>query len=112
MVGPSIEELDLRSASLIMSALVFGVVMAAWFVARKAHGHAPYGIKLGFLALILFAALRLYSASSFVWGPDASDLGLFPLLRAFVFVLLTIILIIVLALLAFYWRRLRGNRES
>lgn len=102
--------LDFRVGSLALSVLIFVMVSASLLLARRLNGTTPLGVKLGLFALWLFAILRLYSASSYLWGKWAVDAGIFPLLRASVFVMLTVILIIVLALFTFYWRRLR-NRE-
>lgn len=103
--------LDFRIGSLVLSALIAVVIFVAWLIARRLNGSAPYSIKVGFLGLLLFALLRIYSASSFLWGDWAVEAGVFPLLRAFVFVTLTLILIISLAMLTFYWRRLHRPRE-
>jgi len=95
-----------RDISLALSIALFGVVVVGVLVSRRLNGSATPPLKYGLAALLTMAALRLYSASSYLWGSTAQDLGIFPFLRFGVIALLTLALILSLALVAFYARRL------
>lgn len=99
--------------SLLLSVLLVAVVAASMLVARRLNGSTTFVMKVSLAALLMMSLLRLYSSSSFVWGKWAGDMGLFPLFRLAVFAALTVVLIISLALLTYYWRRLReASKES
>jgi len=101
---------SIREVGLVAAVASFAVVTAGVYVARRMNGEAPVALKYGLTALWMYAALRLYSASSFTWGELMSDAGLFPLLRAAVLVWQTLILIVCMALVGYYWRRWRRSR--
>lgn len=95
-----------RDVSLVLSIALFAVVVVGLVISRRLNGTATPPLKYGLAALFTLAALRLYSASSYLWGSTADDLGIFPLLRFGVVIpLLTLALILALALVAFYARR-------
>lgn len=104
--------LPFREFGLLLSVAAWVIVSVVVYLSRRVNGDAPLTVRVGLLALWLYATLRLYSASSFVWGSAAADAGVFTLLRASVFVVMTAILIIVIALGAFYWRRFRAYRRK
>lgn len=106
-------ELPLREVGLIVSVAIFCVVTAGVVLAQRMNGNATPALRYGLSALWLMALLRLYSASSFIWGSAASDAGVFPILRIAVLVVLTLTLILVLTLVWYYarrWRRLQDPR--
>lgn len=103
-------EFPAREVSLILSVVIFGVATAGAFVAWRMNGTGPPALKYGLVAVWLLTLLRLYSASSFVWGERASETHLFPVLRLGVLAILTLVLIDLLALVAYYGRRWRRER--
>jgi len=98
-----------REVGLLLSIAVFVVVSVGALAARRMNGQATPALKYGIVTLWLAAVLRLYSASSYIWAPEASEHDLFPLLRSLVLVVLTMELIFAMALVAYYWRRSRGR---
>lgn len=110
------ETWPLQEINLLLSLFAFALFSSTLLMAKKVNGQAPPSVRWGLAGLVLFAALRLYSSSSFAWGQRASELGLLPVLRMGVIVLLTLIVIIGLALAAYYWRRVtavwRSKRSS
>lgn len=101
-------EFPFREVGLLLSIAVFVVVSVGALAARRMNGQATPALRYGIATLWLAATLRLYSASSFVWGPEASEHDLFTILRSAVLVVLTLELIFAMALVAYYWRRTRG----
>lgn len=95
-----------RDGSLFLSLVLFVLTTAAIYVTHRLNGHATLQLKLGLTALWLYSALRIYSASSYLWGSSVPDEA-WPFLRAGVLGVLTAILIIIIALLVFYWRRIQ-----
>lgn len=103
-------ELPMQEAGALVSVAIFVVVTLGWWMAFRMNGTAPPSLRYGMAALWLMSMLRLYSATSFVWAEDAGLAGLLPPLRIGVLVVLTLTLILVLALVGFYWRRWRSTR--
>lgn len=93
-----------QEISLILSTLVLLGATAMVVLVHGSHElHGP--LRLATIVIWIMAALRMYSASSFIWGPEASDIGLIPFLRVTVIAALTIELIVLLALTGYYWNR-------
>lgn len=98
--------ISFRDVGLALSVILFVMTTVAIYVIHRLNGQATLALKFGMTALWLYSALRLYSASSYIWGPDVPD-EVWPILRAGVLGMLTVIVIIVGGMLAFYWRRMR-----
>lgn len=101
----ALASLPVREIGLVLSAGVFVALVIAWALAQR---NADYGLRVTLVMLVEFAGLRLYSASSFVWGPSVESDEVWGLLRMGVLMTLTIIAIQALALLAFAVRRRRS----
>lgn len=108
-------EFDLAAAptqevGLLLSIAGFVLVSAAAWMARHVNGAAPASMRLAMYGLWLYALLRLYSASAFIWSQTAGDLELLPVLRLLVLVVITLAVIVSLAIVVYYWRRWRSSR--
>lgn len=99
--GPTFQD-----GSLVLSFIDFVLVTVGLVIARRMNGQAPPVLKIGLAALWLYALLRIYSASSYLWGPEVPG-AIWPILRASVLVMLTLITIVLIALIVFYWRRVK-----
>jgi hypothetical protein len=106
MSSPSFE-IPFQEVGLLLSGLIFVGVSIGGIIARRMNGQATPALKYGITALWLAAVLRLYSASAFLWAKAANEAGLIPLTRSFVLVVLTLELIFVMALVTYYYRRIR-----
>lgn len=103
-------ELPIQEVGALVSGAIWLAVSIGAVVAWRMNGTAPPALRYGMSALWLLTSLRMYSATSYIWGEDANRAGLFPALRAGVLVVLTLVLILVLALVTYYWRRWRRER--
>ena len=95
---------ELRWASLLLAMAIWVVALAGAWVAHKMNSRAHPVLAYGMTAVVGLATLRLYSASSFLWGSSMPD-DLWWVPRTVVLALSTGILIVLLALVAYYWRR-------
>lgn len=100
----ALADLPSREIGLALSIGIWVCVVVAWVLARREAG---YALRVTLVMLILFASLRLYSASSFVWGPSVPSDEVWGVLRLSVLVVQTIIVVQALALLAYAFRRRR-----
>lgn len=105
-------EFPSREVGLLLAIASWAVALFGLYISRKMNGTAPPALKYGMAAVFLYATLRLYSASSFVWGEAVSEAGLFPPLRLAVLVMQTVILILLITLVVFYLRRLLRQRAA
>lgn len=103
----ALSDLPTREAGLVISVAIWAAVVATWLLARRDAG---YPLRVTFVMLILFSTLRLYSASSFVWGPMVPSDEVWGVLRATVLAVQTIIVVLALGLLAYAVRRRRMVR--
>ena len=100
--------LPTQDVGLFLSALMFVLASFVLLMSRRVNGTAPPTVKLALIVLWLYSALRLYSASSYLWGSTIAEAGLVAWSRMIVFAVVTIMAIGMVALAAFYWRRMRG----
>lgn len=99
--------LPTQEIGLVLSLVAWAVLTVTLWIARRVNGRAPPSLRLALWGLWMYATLRVYSASSFVWASDASEGGWFPVLRMVVLGTLTLITIACVTLLVYYWRRWR-----
>ena len=99
-------DLPTQELGVIEAVALLLVSTATLVVAYRLNGSGSPALRLAILAFWLLSILRVYSASSYIWGPAASEAGILVLLRHIVLGTSTIILIIALALMGYYIRRL------
>lgn len=104
-------ELPTKEISLLLSVFLFVAVTIGGLVTRRMNGAASPVLRYGMSALWIATLLRLYSASSYIWGPTASEVGVISILRLAVIVLLTVELILVIGIVAYYARRASRVRK-
>jgi len=100
----ALNDLPVREFSAVLSVLIFGLILVAWWLGRR-HP-TSYAMRLSLIALVLFAALRVYSATSYIWGFYATP-EVFGVARVVVVATLTIIFILVAAVVAYFVRLAR-----
>lgn len=105
-------DIPTREVGLVISIAIFIVASAGILVIRQLNGSTPPSLKYGLGIVWLFALLRLYSASSFVWGSTAKDAGLISVLRLGVLAVLTVILIVLMAVVVFFARQAYGRKRT
>lgn len=100
-------EVPVQELGLALSLAAFIIISVALVLARLINGGAPPSLRLAMLGLWLYAALRLYSAFAYLWDASATDLAV---IRMVVVAVMTMVVIVGLTLLAYYWRRWRSGR--
>lgn len=110
-------ELDLsalpsQELGALMSVGIAILLSFALVASHFVNGEAPLSLRLALLVGWLLSVLRVYSATSFLWGSTASDAGVFPVLRLAVLSAVTISFIVAGALAVTYVRLARHYRED
>lgn len=94
----------LIAALSIAAAVIFTV---AWLIAFRVNGKAPFVLRIAMLGLVLYAWLRVYSTTTFIWASEVDHDALMEF-RYGVFVVVGFIITLGVTLLVYYIRRLRG----
>lgn len=97
----ALADLPSREIGLVLAVGVWAAIVATWLMARPRAG---YALRVALGMLVLFASLRLYSASSFVWGGSIESPEVWGVLRLGVLSVTTVIVIMALALGVYVWR--------
>jgi len=92
-----------QPVGLALSVLTLVVLLITLVLSRRG-GKAPYAMRLALGGLVAFAALRVYSASAFWWAPLVEGTATLDLGRLAVLLTVTILTVVSLALLAYFYR--------
>lgn len=100
-------ELPVQTLNLVLSAAAWVLLTVTLVLAYRVNGKGPVVLRMAVWGLWGYATLRLYSASSFIWGQGARDADVIDELRLMVLVVVALLLILSVFLVINYWHRYR-----